>query len=58
MPTDACWLNLIEPWWKPLRRLALKGRRLEAGDEVIEAVVLATASWHQHRYPDIWKKAA
>lgn len=28
-PTHAAYLNLIEPWWKALRRLALKGRRFE-----------------------------
>ena len=29
IPKYACWLNLIEPWWKQLRSLALKGRRFE-----------------------------
>ena len=24
-PTYSAWLNLIEPWWKTLRNLALKG---------------------------------
>jgi hypothetical protein len=57
MPPYACWLNLIEPWWKPRRRLALKGRRCEEVDDSIEAVVQATVYWHQHRYPDGWKKA-
>jgi transposase len=28
-PTHAPWLNLIEPWWKTLRSLALKGRCFE-----------------------------
>ena len=54
----ACWLNLIEPWWKQLRSLALKGRRFERIDEVIEAILQATVYWHAHRYPYIWKKAA
>ena len=27
IPKYCCWLNLIEPWWKQLRSLALKGRR-------------------------------
>jgi hypothetical protein len=33
-PTYAAYLNLIEPWWKTLRSLALKGRREDhlAGD--------------------------
>lgn len=29
-PTDAASRNLIEPWWKVLRSLALKGRRFES----------------------------
>jgi len=42
LPKYACWLNLIEPWWQQLRSLALKGRRFERIDEVIEAIVQAT----------------
>jgi hypothetical protein len=30
-PKYAAYLNLIEPWWKVLRSLALRGRRFEAG---------------------------
>ena len=29
-PKYAAYLNLIEPWWKILRSLALKGRRFDA----------------------------
>ena len=29
-PKYAAYLNLIEPWWKVLRSLALKGRRFES----------------------------
>jgi len=58
LPKYACWLHLIEPWWTQLRRLALKGRRFERLDEVIEAIVQATASWNAHRYPYVWKKAS
>jgi hypothetical protein len=47
----------MEPWWKQLRSLALKGRRVERVGEIIEAVVGATESWHHQRYPDVWKKA-
>jgi transposase len=57
IPTYACWLNLIEPWWKQLRSLALKGRRFEGVDDIIEAVIQATIYWNQHRYPYVWKKA-
>jgi transposase len=58
MPRYACWLNLIEPWWKQLRRPALKGRHFERLDEVIEAIMQATVYWNAHRYPYVWKKAA
>ena len=58
IPKHACWLNLIEPWWKQLRSLALKGRRIEGIDAAIDAIVQATTYWNQHRYPYIWKKAA
>ncbi|MGE5756719.1 MAG: transposase [Planctomycetaceae bacterium] len=47
-------LNLIEPWWKILRSLALKGRRFEAWEEVCQAVEAATAYWNKHRHPFIW----
>jgi transposase len=57
MPTYACWRHLIEPWWKQLRSLALKGRRFAGVDEVIAAVLQATAYWHHHRSPYTWKKA-
>jgi hypothetical protein len=57
IPTYACWLHLIEPWWKQLRSLALKGRRFAEVDEIIEAVIQATIYWHQRRYPYLWKKA-
>jgi DDE superfamily endonuclease len=50
VPKSACWLNLIEPRWKPRRSLALKERRVERVDEVIEAIVQATAYWNAHRY--------
>ena len=51
IPKYCCWLNLIEPWWKQLRSLALKGRRFETGQEIIDAVAKATEYWNKHRYP-------
>jgi hypothetical protein len=53
-PTYAGYLNLIEPWWKVLRSLALKGRRFASWEEVCHAVAAATAYWNQHRHPFIW----
>ncbi len=53
-PTHAAYLNLIEPWWKILRSLALKGRRFEGWDELAQAVEAATAYWNAHRHPFAW----
>ncbi len=38
IPKYACWLNLIGPWWKQLRSLALKGRRFETLDQLTQAL--------------------
>lgn len=56
LPKYACWLNLIEPWWKQLRALALKGRRFENVDELAIALVAALDYWNQHRHPYTWKQ--
>lgn len=53
-PKYAAYLNLIEPWWKILRSLALKGRRFETWQEVIDAIEAATAYWNAHRHPFVW----
>ena len=53
-PKYAAYLNLIEPWWKVLRSLALKGRRFEAWPEIEEAVRRATAYWNEHKHPFLW----
>lgn len=55
-PKYAAYLNLIEPWWKVLRSLALKGRRFETWDQVCAAVQSATAYWNAHRHPFVWGK--
>jgi len=56
IPKYACWLNLIEPWWKQLRSLALKGRRFDTLDELTEALNAALDYWNTHRHPYHWKK--
>jgi transposase len=53
-PRYAAYLNLIEPWWKILRSLALKGRRFETWAEIAQAVERATAYWNQHSHPFVW----
>ena len=51
---SAAYLNLIEPWWKVLRSLALKGRRFETWAEIAEAVERATTYWNAHRHAFHW----
>jgi DDE superfamily endonuclease len=53
-PVAAAYLNLIEPWWKVLRSLALKGRRFESWEEICRAVERATGYWNAHRHPFVW----
>ena len=53
-PKYAAYLNLIEPWWRVLRSLALAGRRFETWDEVAEAIAQATNYWNAHRHPFTW----
>lgn len=53
-PKYAAYLNLIEPWWRILRSLALKGRRFETWVELCQAMRAATAYWNAHRHPFVW----
>lgn len=53
-PAYAAYLNLIEPWWKILRSLALKGKRFESWEAVCQAVDAATRYWNAHRHPFVW----
>lgn len=55
-PRYAAYLNLIEPWWKVLRSLALTGRRFATWNEVSHAVDGATQYWNAHRHPFHWGK--
>ena len=53
-PKYAAYLNLIEPWCKTLKSLALKGRRFETWEEIEAAIAKATIYWNEHRHPYIW----
>jgi hypothetical protein len=53
-PKYAAYLNLIEPWWKSLRSLALRGRRFTAWPEITAAVVAGTGYWNEHKHPFKW----
>lgn len=56
LPKYACWLNLIEPWWKQLKSLALYGRRFETLSELETALWEALDYWNNHRHPYRWRK--
>lgn len=53
-PTRAAWLNLIEPWWRIVRSLALAGRCFAAWNDLVTAFAAATAYWNAHRHPFTW----
>ena len=53
-PKYAAYLNLIEPWWKTLKSLAIKGRFFESWEQIEEAVARALDYWNAHRHPYIW----
>lgn len=53
-PTYAAYLNLIEPWWKILRSLALNGHRFATWAEICQAVNRATGYWNAHKHPFVW----
>lgn len=55
-PKYAAYLNLIEPWWKTLKSLALKGKRFETWEEMASAVAKASTYWNQHKHPYVWGK--
>ena len=61
LPKYAPWLNTdrygpVEPWWKQLRSLALKGRRFESAQQIEEALYAALEYWNARRHPYTWKK--
>lgn len=56
-PTYAPWLNLIEPWRKTLRSLALAGRRFEDAAEFRSSICQSTMYWNDHCHPYVWRKS-
>lgn len=56
IPKYVCWLNLIEPWWKQFRSLALKGQCFEPTDELLQTFNNALIYWNNHCHPYEWKK--
>jgi hypothetical protein len=53
-PKHAAYLDLIEPWRKVPRSLALAGHRFESREDIAQAVGRATAYWNARRHPFAW----
>jgi hypothetical protein len=56
LPKYAYRLNLTESWGKPLRALALKGRRFDSVERLIDALT-AVDYWNPHAHPYVWESA-
>jgi transposase len=53
-PTAACWLNLIEGWWRLLRRDAFAGQSFADHTEIDGATKLATCQLNRRAKPWVW----
>jgi hypothetical protein len=54
IPVGACWLNLIEAWWRPFRREALAGQDRGDARDVAEATRAATGRLNRRATPWVW----
>src|SRR5258707_3135282 len=54
IPVGAAWLNLIEGWWRWLRRAAFAGQCFANRQEIALAVRVATRQLNAHASPSIW----
>lgn len=54
IPVGACWLNLIEPWWRLLRRAAYAGQSFADTTEIAYATHVATQQLNRRAHPWIW----
>lgn len=54
LPTGACWLNLIEGWWRLFRREALAGQDIGDARDMAEATRAATGRLNRRARPWVW----
>lgn len=54
LPTGACWLNLIEGWWRLLRRAAFAGQSFADHTDIQQATTLATRQLNRRARPWRW----
>ena len=48
------WLNLIEAWWRRLRRAAYAGQCFANREEIALATRVATGQLNRHTHPWVW----
>ncbi len=53
-PKGACWLNLIEGWWRIFRRNAFAGQSFADHTEIETATTLATRQLNNRAKPWVW----
>jgi transposase len=58
IPKGACWLNLVEGWWRLFRKTALAGQSFADPDEITAATRLATNDLNTRARPWIWGRPA
>jgi hypothetical protein len=54
LPVGACWLNLVEGWWRLLRHEAFAGQTFADATEIDHAVAGATARLNYRATPWVW----
>jgi transposase len=54
LPTGACWLNLIEAWWRLFRREALAGQSFATGEDIAAGTCAATRRLNGRAKPWVW----
>jgi transposase len=54
IPVGACWLNLIEAWWRLLRRAAYAGQSFATAEEITYVTEVATAHLNRRAHPWVW----
>ena len=58
IPVAACWLNLIEGWWRLLRRAAYAGHCFADRAEIAFATRVATGQLNRRAHPWVWGRPA
>ena len=58
IPVKAAWLNLMEPWWRLLRREAFAGQSFADTQEVKQAAADGTRRLNARAKPWVWGRPA